>query len=162
RPDMQSVEHERVPRRGAPVMIGPSKGGRLDDLRRTVHAMRLESRGRIRERQIVATAQPIPVERAWPDVAELRRPVALAFARERPELDGAAGADFELGGLVFGSPHAKTGAARPTPRAERRAPDGQTPGLSCPTRSRSLIRHAAETGNAGCRRGGCGPSPAGC
>jgi hypothetical protein len=53
RADVQLVQHRFVPRPAAPCVVAPAVRGRIDDLARAVHVVRLEARRRVRHREAV-------------------------------------------------------------------------------------------------------------
>src|SRR5258706_9852974 len=64
RPDVQFVDHPIVDVGPTPSAIGPTKSRRIDDLGRTMYALRLKSRGRIRQQ---ATVEAGFLEHAGPN-----------------------------------------------------------------------------------------------
>src|SRR5439155_5616419 len=59
RADVHLVDHLTVERHAPPRLIGPAKRMWIDDLRRTVDALRLKARRRIRIRPLVVVEQKL-------------------------------------------------------------------------------------------------------
>ncbi len=76
RADVHLVDHLAVAGHAAPGRVGPAEGGRVDDLRRPVRAVRLETRSRIGIGPLVAVETKL-VEHAGPGLLEAGRPIAV-------------------------------------------------------------------------------------
>ncbi len=85
--DVQLVDDEVSQRPAGPVRVGPSIRGRCDHHRRTVDAIGLPARGRIRERPVAI--QPVAVTRARRDVGPSSAEGAVTVPRQAPRRTGA-------------------------------------------------------------------------